>query len=339
MQAIVLRQFGEMVVEERPDPLPRSGEVRLKVGATGICGSDLHGYTGENGRRFPGQVMGHETYGIVDRSGGSDNTDVPVGTTVVVNPVVACGDCPRCAQGREQHCASKKIIGVDREWPGSFAEYLIVPVRNAIPVAASLPAGFGALVEPLAVGHHAVARARVVDSDRLLVVGGGPIGQSVVLAARRAGVSQIVVSEPDDTRRDLLTRLGIDSIDPKDGDIVAQVEALFGQATVAIDAVGVTATVRDALRVTTIGARVVLVGMGAIEIDLTAFAISIGERELIGSFTYSAAEFRDVARWVSEQPADLATLLEPAVTIAQAPEAFRAMAAGDIPAGKILVFS
>jgi threonine dehydrogenase-like Zn-dependent dehydrogenase len=339
MQAIVLRQFGEMVVEERPDPSPRVGEVRLRVGATGICGSDLHGYTGENGRRFPGQVMGHETYGIVDLTADSANADLSVGTTVVVNPVVACGRCARCAQGREQHCPSKKIIGVDREWPGSFAEYLIVPITNAIPVAASLPAGFGALVEPLAVGHHAVARARVVESDRLLVVGGGPIGQSVVLAAQCAGVLQIVVSEPDHTRRDLCRRLGVDSVNPADGDIVAQLEEKFGQATVAIDAVGVSATVRDALRSTTIGARVVLVGMGAIDLDLAAFAISIGERELVGSFTYSAAEFREVARWVSEQPADLATLLEPAVTIAQAPEAFRAMAAGDTPAGKILVFS
>jgi threonine dehydrogenase-like Zn-dependent dehydrogenase len=339
MQAIVLRQFGDMVVEERPDPSPRSGEVRLRIGATGICGSDLHGYTGENGRRFPGQVMGHETYGIVDLTGDGDHTDITVGTTVVVNPVVACGHCVSCAQSREQHCASKKIIGVDRDWPGSFAEYLIVPIRNAIPVADSLPAGFGALVEPLAVGHHAVARARVVESDRLLVIGGGPIGQSVVLSARRAGVSQIVVSEPDQTRRDLCKRLGVESINPNDDDIVAQLEEIFGQATVAIDAVGVSATVRDALRATTIGARVVLVGMGAIDLDLAAFAISIGERELVGSFTYSAAEFSEVARWVSEEPADLATLLEPAVTIAQGPEAFRAMAAGDIPAGKILVFS
>jgi threonine dehydrogenase-like Zn-dependent dehydrogenase len=340
MRAMVLRDFGDLVVEEMPEPLPGAGEVRVRVAATGICGSDLHGYTGENGRRSPGQIMGHEMYGVIDAVGDSGAAPrLPVGATVTMNPVVACGACASCARGWQQHCAVKQVIGVNKERPGSFAEYIVMPERNAVRIADGLPDGYGSLIEPLAVGYHAVLRAGLSALDRLLVIGGGPIGQTVIMAARRAGVSEIVVSEPNQARRELCARLGAVPVNPVDGELTEQVSAVFGLATAAIDAVGVSTTVRDALAVTSLGARVVLVGMGSIDLNLGAFDVSVGERELVGSFTYTAAEFEHVAEWVSGEPAELAHLLDAPAALADGPEAFRAMAAGRISAGKSLVFS
>ena len=340
MRALVLRDFGDVVLAEVPKPIPRAGEVRVRVTATGICGSDLHGYTGENGRRSPGQIMGHETYGVIDAVADSGTVSrLPVGTAVAMNPVVGCGNCASCAQGWQQHCAVKQVIGVNKELPGSFAEYVVIPTRNAVPIADGLPAGYGSLIEPLAVGYHAVARAALSPADRLLVIGGGPIGQAVILSARRAGVTEILVSEPDRGRRELCRRLGGIPVNPSDGELRAQVAEIFGSATAAIDAVGLSATVRDALAATSLGARVVLVGMGSVTLDVSAFDISVGERNLIGSFTYTAAEFGQVADWVSGQPDGLGYLLDSSTSLASGPDVFRAMAGGKIAAGKVALFS
>jgi threonine dehydrogenase-like Zn-dependent dehydrogenase len=340
VRALVLQEFGDLVLTEMSERMPRAGEVRVRVVATGVCGSDLHGYTGENGRRSPGQIMGHEMYGLIEAVGDlGTEVSLPLGTTVTMNPVVACGACASCARGWQQHCGAKQVIGVNKERPGSFAEYIVMPARNAVRIAQGLPDGHGTLVEPLAVGYHAVMRARLSVADRLLVIGGGPIGQAVILSARRAGVSEIAVSEPHQGRRDLCSRLGAVTVNPAGGDLKDQIAEVFGAATAAIDAVGVSATLRDALAVTDLGARIVLVGMGATRLDLAAFDVSVGERELIGSFTYSAAEFRQVAEWVSGQPAGLEYLLEAAASLADGPDVFRTMAAGEYPAGKVLLFS
>lgn len=155
MRALVLRDFGELMVERRTDPDPGPREALVRITATGICGSDLHGFTGESGRRAPGQVMGHETVGTVhtpSRAGGP-----PAGTVVTVNPVISCGKCAACRSGREQACPDKRVIGVHTEVVSAFAELMAVPVGNLVQLPDAMPVEYGALVEPLAVGYHAPA--------------------------------------------------------------------------------------------------------------------------------------------------------------------------------------
>src|SRR5512133_2896386 len=111
MRALVLRDFYDIAVEERPDPVPGSSEVVVEVIATGICGSDFHGYSGENGRRHPGQVMGHETVGRIGEL-GSGVTGLAPGQLVTVNPVMGCNECAACASGQPQWCSRKVVLGV-----------------------------------------------------------------------------------------------------------------------------------------------------------------------------------------------------------------------------------
>jgi threonine dehydrogenase-like Zn-dependent dehydrogenase len=230
VRALVFNGPSDLVVADRPDPVPDTGEVLLRVVATGICGSDLHGYTGENGRRHPGQVMGHETVARV----------ADTGRLVTVNPVMGCGDCPACTAGTEQLCARRRVIGVDPSVSSAFAELMVAPAANVVPLPDDLPEDYGALVEPLAVGHHAALRGQVGAGDRVLVVGGGPIGQAAALAARRAGATAIAVSEPSASRRALVSRLGFEAVEPG---------GLAGLEPVAVvlDAVGSTASLRDGL--------------------------------------------------------------------------------------------
>jgi threonine dehydrogenase-like Zn-dependent dehydrogenase len=339
MKALVLDDFGRMSVQERHTPSPAGDEVLIEIVATGICGSDIHGYTGENGRRVPGQIMGHETVGLVAAMGtGVESDEFAVGDVVTFNPVVVPAEEVERFSGREQHCPDKYVIGVAPDIVAAFAQYVTVPARNVVRLHPGMPVEYGALIEPLAVGVHAVRRVAVDHNSTVLVIGGGPIGQSVILAARMAGARDIVVSEPDAGRRALCERLHARTIDPAVGPVPEQLRQLLGGlAGVAIDAVGVEQTVAAALESVQLGAMVCLVGMGAPQFALPAYQVSTGERSLVGSFTYSAQDFRDAARWVSGAPPELDELISRQVRLEEGPQAFADLARGDGTAGKVLV--
>ena len=353
MRALVLRDFWDLSVEELPDPVPEPGDVLIRVTATGICGSDLHGFTGETNRRHPGQVMGHETVGRVQSgpppapggapsgaaAGAAPAGGAVPGAAVAVNPVLACGQCAACAAGREHACPHKRLIGVHPEITSAFAELMAVPAGNLVPIPDTLPEEYGALVEPLAVGYHAALRGECQPDDRVLVIGAGPIGQSCIAAAHRIGAMAVAASEPEPDRRALAGRLGAVPLDPGAGELPRLVaEALAGPATLVLDAVGSDQSIGDSLGCSAPGARIVLVGMAAPQVGVPAYAVSTEERSLIGSFCYSAAEFRGTAAWVSGQPPALAHLIESRVDLDGAPAAFTRLARGASTAAKVLVF-
>ncbi|MET1007107.1 MAG: alcohol dehydrogenase catalytic domain-containing protein [Propionibacteriaceae bacterium] len=337
MKALVLQDFGVLTVAERSAPEPGPGEVVIALIAAGICGTDIHGYTGENGRRQPGQVMGHECVGRVAAVG--PDTDAPaIGTVVTFNPVVLPAGSRASYAGREQHSPDKYVIGVRADVSAGWAEQVVVPVENVVVLPAEMPVVHGALVEPFAVAVHAVRRVAAGSADRVLVIGGGPIGQSVVLALRRAGVGSIAVSEVSAPRRELLRRLGAIPIDAQSptcrDDVLA---ALDGPATVTIDAVGIDATMALALSATVIGGTIGLVGMGSKQLSLDAFSISTAERSVVGCFTYSDDDFRAAADWIGRS-AELADLLiSRQITPNEADSTVASLAAGDDTAGRVII--
>ena len=339
MKALVLEKFGSLVVEELPAPEPAAGEVLIQVVVTGICGSDIHGFTGENGRRVLGQVMGHESVGHVIGFGtGADGSGLSLGQAVTFNPVVVPESELEEYAGREQHSPGKYVIGVRSDVVSAFAQLIAVPRRNVFALPEGVPIIHGALVEPLAVAIHAVRRVEVEPGQLVLVVGGGPIGQSVVLALRVAGVTSIVVSELTPARRAMIQALGASTIDPSGAPLCEQVIAEFGRlADVAIDAVGVSRTLADSLVSTRLGGKVCLVGMGAPSVDLQAFDVSTEERSIIGSFTYSARDFADAVEWIAADPTGADAMISRQVSLDDANDAFVALAEGDGTAGKVLV--
>lgn len=336
MRELVLTEIGRLDVRDAPVPSPGPDEVVIRVVATGICGSDVHGYTGENGRRHPGQVMGHESSGTIAALGAGVE-GLAVGAPVTFNPVVVPAEDAEAYAGREQHHPGKYVIGVAAEIPASFADYVVVPARNVVTLPADLPIELGALIEPLAVAVHAVRRLPADSLGRVLVIGGGPIGQSVVIALRDAGARAIIVSETDAARRELVQKLGAEVVDPSLGSVVDQLHERGGLADAAIDAVGITPTVRDALTSTVLGAPICLVGMGSPQIALDAFLVSTEERSLIGSFTYGSADFTHAARIIGGDPDTYRALISREIDVTKADSAFAALAAGDGTPGKVLV--
>ncbi len=339
MRALQLEDYGRMAVVEMPDPTPGAGEIALDIVATGICGSDIHGFTGENGRRSHGQVMGHESVGRIHALGaGVDASRYPLGAPATFNPVVIAPERRAQFAGREQHDPDRSVIGVDSARTSAFAQRMLVPAENVVLLPTTMPLAFGALIEPLAVALNAVRRVGLTPGETVFVSGGGPIGQSVILAALREGASRVYVSEFSPERRDLCASLGAHPLDPRAGAIADQVLALEGgPVDVAIDAVGISETLADCLSCTPYGGRVCLVGMGRPELTLSAFRVSTEERSIVGSFCYSFPVFEDAAAWAGQADPVLAKLISLEVPLDDGHAAFERLATrADVP-GKILV--
>ena len=339
MRALRLEDFGRMAIVDLPDPTPGPGEVVLEIVATGICGSDIHGFTGDTGRRVLGQVMGHEAVGRVHSLGaGVDAASLPVGSTATFNPVVIAPERRAQFAGREQHDPQRVVIGVDADRTSAFAQRIVVPSENVVVLPDAMPLSYGALIEPIAVGLNAVRRVNLTRGETVFISGGGPIGQSTVLAAMHEGASKVYVSEFNAQRRELCKQLGALTFNPADGPLAEQLLAREGTlADVAIDAVGVSESLADCLSVTPFGGRVCLVGMGKPELTLSAYRISTEERSIVGSFCYSFAVFEDAARWVGEGDPLLSKLISMEVSLDDGQAAFERLATkADVP-GKILV--
>src|SRR5690606_2314036 len=158
-----------------PMPKPAAGEVLLRSVAVGICGSDVHGFTGESGRRKPEMVMGHEAVGEVVAC-GEGSARFAVGDRVAVFNIDACGHCRFCAAGQEQLCPDKKILGVNAGQWGAMAEYFSFPEAGLFKLDPTLDPAIGLLTEPIAVGVHAIELMKPKSDDVVAIVGAGTIG-------------------------------------------------------------------------------------------------------------------------------------------------------------------
>lgn len=326
---LVLDGPAQLRVEDAELPPLAPGHARIEVAAAGICGSDVHGFAGVNGRRPPGVVMGHEVGGTVVAVADEHPGAFAPGDLVVVNPILACGRCAACERGDEHLCERRMLYGCTTALPGGFAEQMDVQVENLVPFGDAVPREWSALVEPLAVGAHAVERARARGGERALVVGGGPIGLACALAAGRAGVDA-TLSEPVAARRRTAAALGIAACAPDAASAAGPFEVVF-------ECVGLQSTVAAALALSGPGARIVCVGLAEPQLSVPAEALVIEERTLIGSSAYSRAAFASTAAWVAGGGLDLAPMIAERRALADLPAAFTALAAGAAPAGKVVM--
>jgi (R,R)-butanediol dehydrogenase/meso-butanediol dehydrogenase/diacetyl reductase len=254
MKAVVVGAGGVLGVESLPDPVPGRGELVLRVAACGICGSDL----ALHGRRAfrPGTVMGHEFCGEVMESAHGFRA----GESVCALPVLSCGNCSRCRSGLGAYCETQRLLGMG-DAAGAFAEYVAVSAHEAVRLPSSVGAVAGALIEPLAVGLHAVRVGRLRRDDSCLVLGGGPIGLGAALWARYFGARDVVVCERAEARRRLAERLGAGSAVPPEALPEALGRLLPGGASVVIEAVGAPGMVQRALECLRFRGRVVVAGV------------------------------------------------------------------------------
>jgi 2-desacetyl-2-hydroxyethyl bacteriochlorophyllide A dehydrogenase len=206
-----------------PDP----GQVQVRIAYVGICGTDLHIYHGRMDQRVsPTQIMGHEISGTVAALGeGVDH--LRLGQKVTVMPLDPCGTCPACLAGHSHICLNLKFLGIDT--PGGFQSYWNVPAHTVLALPETMSLERAALIEPLAVACHDVRLGAVQQDEKVVVLGGGPIGTLVGLVAQSEG-GQVLVSEINPERVRIGTGLGLEVVNPQEVDLVSLVEARSGGA-------------------------------------------------------------------------------------------------------------
>lgn len=330
MKALVYKAPGEVGVEERPYPQLESGEIIVKVDAAGICGSDLHAYHGHDPRRNPGLVLGHEMAGTVIESAA----EVRVGSRVTVNPLISCGKCSYCLQGRENLCSDRGMIGMTR--PGAFAEFMSLPAQCVLEIPDNVSPVHGALTEPAATAVHAINLATMasfcpVRDHRVLVLGGGAVGLLAALLLKSKGVRELDLAETNAARRTAIYRqCDVNAFDP------TLRTAREGHYDLVVDAVGSKTTRNVSLESVAPGGIILHVGLQdwASEIDMRKLTLS--EISLLGAYTYTFADLRSALALISDgvfgdlKWVDVCSLDEGA-------DAFARLAAGQFSSSKVVL--
>ncbi|MEM7733974.1 MAG: alcohol dehydrogenase catalytic domain-containing protein [Pseudomonadota bacterium] len=274
-------QFGEVA-----DPAPGPGEQLVRIERVGICGSDMHAYLGHDDRRPAPLILGHEAAGVI--VGGPRE-----GERVTVNPLVTNADSWACQEGRDNLCPDRQIISMPpRE--GAFAQYLTMPEANLVTIPAHASVDHAALAEPIACGWHAVRLAKRALFDggetcRALVIGGGAIGLGAALSLIAQGIADVTLLEPNAARRAAIAASAdFPLIDLPDLDQA-------GLFDLVIDGVGFEATRATASTHVKPGGVIMHIGLGQSTGGLDIRRMTLQEITFIGTYTYTAEDFRATA--------------------------------------------
>lgn len=329
MKALVYTGAHSLSYREEPDPQPHNDEAIVRIDAVGICGSDMHAYHGFDERRVPPLILGHEASGRVV-------SGARTGQRVAVNPLVTCGTCEFCLDGRSQLCRSRQVSSMAPR-PGAFAEMMRVPEQNLVEIPDDFDIVKSALAEPVAVSYHAVMRGlkalpRPAASSRCCVLGGGAIGLASALVLAMQGAGEVLVGEPNAARRETVLAAGPFKVyapgtpdEPRDSSV-----------DLVIDAVGAEATRVAACRMAKPGGAIVHIGLLPGSAGLDVRKITLQEITLLGTYCYSMVDFRETVAalasgrlgslgWIEERP------------LSEGAAAFRDIDAGRAGAAKIIL--
>jgi L-iditol 2-dehydrogenase len=264
VEAVVLRQIGDVALEERTCADPGPGEVSVAPSVVGICGSDMHlykeGRIGDSVVEAP-LVLGHEAAGRIVAV-GSGVSELQVGDRVIVEPGIACGQCRLCRLGRYNLCTNVRFLGIPPT-DGLMATRATVPAQWVYRLPDNLSDAEGAMIEPFAVGLQAVHEANVQPGDVVAILGAGPIGLMVLQAAKVRGAGAIVSIDLSDRALEAAKQLGATAVvNPRRDDPKGVLRDLTGEgADIVVEAVGATATIRQTLDLARRGGIVTLVGI------------------------------------------------------------------------------
>ena len=284
MKAAFLKDLKKFTIEEIPDPvLENDTDVLIRVGATGVCGSDVHYY--ERGRigdqvvEFP-FIIGHEFAGIVEKT-GKKVQKVQTGDKVAVDPAISCGKCEQCRQGRPHTCYYIRFLACPGQASGCLCNYIVMPEANCFPLDPSLSLEDGALSEPLSIGLYAVKQAAVQNGMHVGILGFGPIGMSVFLMAQAYGSKKIFVTDKLEPRLKMAQENGSTHTgNPEKEDIVKSFRnAGSGLLDVVFECCGDQEALDQAVDLVKPGGKIMIVGIP--EMDKWAFDVSKGRRKEI----------------------------------------------------------
>lgn len=344
MRAGVITGQRQFELIDVPEPVPTNGRAVVEVRLCGICGSDIHAYA--EGWNYAPSICGHEWFGeVVAIDPAAAASGITEGAMVMAGLAAGCGRCHYCAIAKPQYCrtASHEYNGNndDASPNGGFAPLIGVDAFRLAVMPEDLAPPQGALVEPASVAFHAVRQSRMLPGETVVVVGAGPIGQLTAQCARLAGASQVIVVEPDESRRATAVALGADvGLDGGKSTRGAVRELTQGRgADVAFDAAGIPQTLEASVNLVRRGGTVCLVGVTGQPTEVMTNRWITKELTITTSMVFTLEEATAVGRLIGNGRLDATAMHEATITLDQLPATVEAMANRERSELKILVDS
>lgn len=335
MKAIEITGPGKVCLSQREKPSPKQGEVLLKVNRVGYCGSDLAAFKGLNPLVTYPRVPGHEIGATIVEL-GDGITDWSVGQEVLVVPYFGCGNCSACLKGRFNCCMSNETLGVQRD--GALCEYATAPVEKLI-ASEKLTLAELAIVEPLAVGFHAISRAQVTKTDSVAVIGCGAIGLGVIAGANFRD-ARVIAIDIEDSKATVAKACGAaEFVNSRTENVSERLKELTDGhgPDIIIEAVGHPTTYRMAVEEVCFAGRVVYIGWAKAPIEYETKYFVLKELDIRGSRNALSADFRNVITMLELGNFPLDAVITKTVSLADAPAAMDAWAADPASITKIQI--
>ena len=331
MRAAVLTGTRQVEVTSVARPEPGPDEVLVRVMSNTLCGSDVHAFEGSHARVRPGMWFGHEAAGVVEAVGSTTSLLVP-GQRVAVDSVLVCNDCPPCRQGHTNRCLRYTTTGSRGD--GALAEFVRVPVDNVFPIPDGLGFDDAALIQPLAIAHHAVHdRADLRPEDVVVIIGAGPIGLFTLLLCHAIGVTT-VVADLNPARLEFARTLGATrTVDVAEEDLTAVVRGMTDQIGSAhtFDCVGgeTTKVLATACDLTRVGGTITIVGTYATAVTLPATTFTRRELTVVACKGYPSTAYAACASLVTSGDLVMPQLVSHQFGLGGAQEALERLSASD----------
>jgi D-arabinitol dehydrogenase (NADP+) len=327
VKAAYYQALRELDVRDAPDPEPGPHDVKIRVGACGLCGTDQHIYDGDFGGPFP-LIGGHELAGEVIALGPDVVEDIQVGERVAVNPNVFCGSCFYCQRGQVNHCLRWGAIGVTRD--GGFAEYVVAPETNVYPIGA-LDYEVAAFIEPISCVVYGLKRLHIPVGANALVYGAGPIGLLMLQLVKHGGASTLAVVDLRQDKLEVARRLGADEVvlaGSAADDALREVSPLGFD--VVIDCTGVPAVVEHMFTHVRNEGKLLLFGVNPADahVAVSPYDVYRKDLEIYGSFALRFT-FHDAIALLQSGSVDVKTLVSERFPVERFPEAFQLARSGD----------
>lgn len=325
--AVSYQRAGAFETGMVPTEDPPSGQVRIDVAYTGICGTDLKIAHGDMDGRFASPwPIGHEMSGTIEAV-GDDVTGWHIGDKVTVMPLDWCGACPACRADLRHICHNLDFVGIDS--PGSLQQRWNVSTDLLVRIPDAMDLRHAALVEPVAVAVHDVRRAGLAPGHHVVVIGAGPIGLLIAIVTRDAG-ALVLVSEVSPARRDLAADLGFSVVDPTTESLGERVEVWTDGkgAEIAFEVSGSSAGILAMSEVLAARGRVVVVAIHSRPQGVDLFAVFWKELEIIGARVYERDDFDEAIRLIGEGVIPVKYLITDVVPLSEAVVAIERLGSG-----------
>jgi len=308
-----------LALETVPDPSPGVGELVVKVGRCGICGSDLHMTEDAAYGRTAGDVLGHEFAGEVVAV-GKDTAGVSLGDLVSVIPLASCGECASCRAGELAWCTGFGLQG------GGYAEYAITRPNQCVILPRLVSLADGAIIEPLAVALHGVAMSGLTQGDKVLILGAGPIGLAVAFWARRLGAGRVVLQDITDHQRERALGMGATGfvVEPEDP-VGGAYRALGGPADIVFECVGVPGLIAQAVQQVRARGTILLLGLCTRPDTFNSFAMLSKEVRLLTSAFFTRGEYEAALDALDQGAAQPKLLVTDTISLSATPDMFESL--------------